>query len=56
MGGTASSVSSIEDKIYDYIVKNEGVISLSKASKELGISVDELNKATENLKKKGRLA
>lgn len=55
-GGTTASVSSIEDKVYEYIVKNEGVISLSKASRELGISVDELNRATENLKKKGRLA
>jgi hypothetical protein len=55
-GGSTRSVSSTEDKVYDYIVKNEGVISLSKASKELGISVDELNKATANLKKKGRLA
>jgi hypothetical protein len=46
----------MEDKVYDYIVKHEGVISLSQASKDLGISVDELKRTTEGLKKKGRLA
>ena len=46
----------LEDKVYDYIVKHDGVISLSKASKDLGVRVDRLKEATEALKKKGRLA
>jgi ribosomal protein L40E len=46
----------LEDTVYDYIVKHDGVISLSKASKDLGVSVDKLKEATENLKKEGRLA
>jgi len=45
----------VEDRVYDYIVKHDGVISLSKASKDLGLSVEEIRKVTENLKKKGRL-
>ncbi len=48
--------SPLEDKVYDYIVKHEGVISLSQASKDLGVSTDELKRTTESLKKKGRLA
>jgi ribosomal protein L40E len=46
----------LEDKVYDYIVKHEGVISLSKASSDLGITSEELKQATEKLKKEGRLA
>jgi hypothetical protein len=46
----------LEDKVYDYIVKNEGVISLSKASRDLGVSIEQVRRATEALKKKGRLA
>ena len=46
----------LEDKVYDYIVKHEGVISLGQASKDLAISVDELKRIAESLKKKGRLA
>lgn len=45
-----------EDKVYDYILKHEGVISLSQASRDLEMSVEELKQATERLKKKGRLA
>jgi len=52
----APKPSSSDDKVYDYIVKHEGVISLSKASEDLGISVDELKEITERLKKQGRLA
>jgi hypothetical protein len=44
-----------EGRVYDYIVKHEGVISLSRASQELGLSVEEIKKVTENLKKEGRL-
>ncbi len=44
-----------ERRVYDYIVKHDGVISLSKASKDLGLPVEEIKKVTENLKKEGRL-
>ncbi len=50
------AVPSSDDKVYEYIVKHEGVISLSAASGDLGISVDELKEITERLKKQGRLA
>src|SRR5208283_3330717 len=43
-----------ERRVYDYIVKHDGVISLSKASKDLGLPVEEIKKVTENLKKEGR--
>jgi hypothetical protein len=46
----------LDDKVYDYIVKHEGVISLSAASAELGIPVDELKEIAERLKNQGRLA
>ena len=45
----------LEGRVYDYIVKHDGVISLSKASQDLGLSVEEIKKVTENLKKEGRL-
>ena len=47
---------STENKVYDYIVKHEGIISLSEASTELGISVEQLKETTERLKREGRLA
>jgi len=46
----------LEDKVYDYIVKHDGVISLSKASRDLGMSADQVKQAAEALKKKRRLA
>ena len=46
----------VDERIYDYIVKRHGEISLSRASKDLGLSVDEVKRSTERLKKKGRLA
>lgn len=46
----------LEQKVYDYIIKNEGVISLSKASSDLALTVDQLKAITEKLKKDGRLA
>jgi hypothetical protein len=49
-------MSPLEDKVYNYIVKHEGVISLSKASSDLGISIEDLNQITSKLKKEGRLA
>lgn len=50
--GTAS----LDEKVYDYILKHEGVISLSRASRELGISVEKIKEVSEKLKKEGRLA
>jgi hypothetical protein len=47
---------STENKVYDYIVKHEGIISLSEASTELGISVEQLKEITERLKREGRLS
>ncbi|MGD0424864.1 MAG: zinc ribbon domain-containing protein [Candidatus Bathyarchaeia archaeon] len=46
----------LEQKVYDYIIKNEGVISLSKAASDLDLTVDQLKAITEKLKKDGRLA
>jgi len=47
--------SSMDDKVFDHIVEHEGVISLSQASEELGISMEELKASIERLKKEGRL-
>jgi len=52
----APAVSSLDEKVYDYIVKHEGVISLSTASAELGIPIEELKTITGRLKNQGRLA
>jgi len=48
--------SSEEDKVYDYIVNHQGVISISAASGELGIPVERLKETTERLKREGRLS
>ena len=47
---------STENSVYDYIVKHEGVISLTEASTDLGISVEQLKEITERLKREGRLS
>jgi hypothetical protein len=47
---------STENSVYDYIVKHEGVISLTEASTDLGISVEQLKQITERLKREGRLS
>lgn len=52
----APTVQSLDDKVYDYIVKHEGVISLSTASAELGIPIEELKTITSRLRNQGRLA
>lgn len=46
----------LDNRVYDYIAKRHGEISLSQASKDLGLSVDEVKLSTERLKRKGRLA
>jgi hypothetical protein len=45
-----------EEKVYDYIVNHEGVISLSTASGDLGVPVEKLKEITERLKRDGRLS
>ena len=52
---TPTQVPSPDEKVYDYILKHEGTISLSEASAELGIPVDQLKEITDRLKKQGRL-
>ncbi len=47
---------STENKVYDYIVKHEGIISLSEASADLAIPVEQLKEITERLKREGRLS
>jgi ribosomal protein L40E len=51
-----SNSEKLDDRVYDYIVKRHGEISLSQASKNFGLSVEEMKLSTERLKKKGRLA
>ena len=46
----------LDNRVYDYIVKRHGEISLSQASKDFGLSVEEMKLSTERLKKKGLLA
>jgi len=46
----------LDNRVYDYIAKRHGEISLSQASKDLRLSVDEIKLSTERLKRKGRLA
>jgi len=48
--------SSLDDAVYDYIVRHEGVISLSSASAELGVPVGQIKKVAERLKAEGRLS
>jgi hypothetical protein len=52
----ASDLEKLDNQVYDYVVKRHGEISLSQASKDLGLSVREVKLSTERLKKKGRLA
>jgi len=46
---------SIDSKVFEYIDEHEGAISLSQASNELEISMDELRASIERLKKEGRI-
>lgn len=50
------TIAPVEQKVYDYIIKHEGVISMSKAASDLGLTIDRLKEITEKLKKEGRLA
>ncbi len=46
----------IDEKVYDYIVERKGTISWEKAPKELNMSLEDLRKSVEKLKKSGRIA
>jgi hypothetical protein len=46
----------LDSRVYQYIAKRNGEISLSQASKDLGLSVSEVELSTERLKRKGLLA
>jgi len=46
---------SMDDRVFNYIAEHEGVISISQASVELGISMEELKASIERLKREGRL-
>jgi hypothetical protein len=46
----------LDNRVYDYIVKRHGEISLSQASKDFRLPVEEVKLSTERLKKKGRLS
>ena len=50
-----SSEGSVEDKVYNYILEHEGVISLSKASSDLHITVEKVKEIAEKLKADGKL-
>jgi ribosomal protein L40E len=52
---TPTQLPSLDEKVYDYILKHEGTISLSEASTELGIPIIQLKEMTERLKKRGLL-
>jgi hypothetical protein len=47
---------SVDEKVYDYIIKHEGVISLSKAASDLGITTEKVKEIAERLKTDGRLS
>jgi len=51
----AESLVPLDDKVYLYIVDHGGVISWSQASKELGISIEELKASVERLKQQQRI-
>jgi len=50
-----SEKEALDERVYEYIVKRHGEISLSRASRDLRVSIEELKDSTERLKKKGRL-
>jgi len=47
---------SLEDRLYEYLVKREGALSLSEASKDLGESEEQVRKALKSLREKNRIS
>ena len=52
----AVGLEEMDNRVYQYIAKRNGEISLSQASKDLGLPVNEVKLSTERLKRKGLLA
>jgi hypothetical protein len=50
-----TQISPLDEKVYNYILKHEGTISVSEASAELEIPVERLKEITERLKNRGLL-
>ena len=50
------STGGIDDRVFSYIEAHNGEISLSKASSDIGIALNELQEAVERLRNSGRLA
>lgn len=44
-----------KDKVYDYIVENEGMIRLSECASDLNFSEEEIEKAIKKLESEGKL-
>lgn len=53
--GVMPVISSVDEMVYDYVVRSGGVISISKAAGELGITAEELKASIGRLKRAGRL-
>lgn len=49
------STADLDLLVYDYIVQHRGVISVSQAAKDLGISTKKLKASTKRLQKEGKL-
>jgi len=47
--------STLDERLYNYIVEHGGEIALSQAAKDLGISLDELKASIDRLKEQGKL-
>jgi len=52
---TPEPLSPLDERIYSYIVDHSGVISWSQASKDLGVTVEQLKESTQRLRGAGRL-
>ncbi|MEM4251615.1 MAG: hypothetical protein QW828_07270, partial [Candidatus Bathyarchaeia archaeon] len=52
----APALTPLDERVYEYILERSGVISLSQASKDLGITIEQLEESTKRLRDAGRLA
>jgi hypothetical protein len=55
-GEQRDEMTALDQKLYDYISEHGGTISLSTASSELGVTIDEINASIERLKRAGRIS
>jgi hypothetical protein len=51
-----TGIRDLDQKLYAYISEHGGTISLSTASGELGVTIDEINASIERLKRAGRIS